>query len=338
MTLLALDIGGANLKAADGRGYAAARYFPLWQRPERLAQALSEMLAAAPPHRALAATMTGELADCFTTKAEGVAAIVAALNEAAHGREVWIYLTDGRFVAPAEAIANPLLAAASNWHALALFAGRHAPRGCGLLIDIGTTTSDIVPLVDGAPRAVGRTDPQRLVAGELVYTGVERSPLCAIVRDLPWRGERCPVAQELFATAWDAHLVLGNLPEEPDRRQTADGRPATRSCARDRLARAICADRTTFDEADALAAAHEVAEAQRRSIAAAAGKVVARLPSPPRTVVVSGRGEFLARRVAEGLQPGVEIVSLSKLLGEELSRCATAHALAALAREALPPL
>jgi probable H4MPT-linked C1 transfer pathway protein len=337
LTLLALDIGGANLKAADGRGYAAARYFPLWQHPEKLAQALSEMLAAAPPHRALAATMTGELADCFATKAEGVAAIVTALREAADGRDVWIYLTDGRFVAAAEAIANPLLAAASNWHALARYAGRHAPRGMGLLIDIGTTTSDIIPLVDGEPRAVGRTDPQRLVAGELVYTGVERSPLCAIVRDLPWRGERCPVAQELFATAWDAYLVLGDLPEEPDRENTADARPATRSCARDRLARAICADRTTFDEADALAAAREVAEAQRKDVAEAIRKVVARLPSPPHAVVVSGRGEFLARRVAEGLRPGVEIVSLSELLGEELSRCATAHALAVLSCEALQP-
>ena len=78
--LLALDIGGANLKAADGREFAAMRYFPLWQRPEKLADALAELLAAAPEHNVIVATMTGELADCFTTKAEGVAAIVAALT------------------------------------------------------------------------------------------------------------------------------------------------------------------------------------------------------------------------------------------------------------------
>lgn len=332
--LLALDIGGANLKAADGRGFAAARYFPLWQRPEGLAAALAALLAAAPPHETIVATMTGELADCFATKAEGVTAIVAALEVAAAGRAIWIYLTDGRFVPPSAALAEPLLAAASNWHALARYAGRYAPRGAALLLDIGTTTCDIVPLVDGAPVAVGRTDPERLAAGELVYTGVERSPLCAILRDLPWRGRRCPVAQELFAAAWDAYLMLGELPEEPDRRHTADGRPATRSCARDRLARAICADRTMFDEADALAAAREVAAAQRRSVADAARKVIERLREPPRAAIVSGRGEFLARRVAEELRPPVEIVSLSRRLGKEPSRSATAHALAVLGSEA----
>src|SRR5688500_4555437 len=171
LMLLALDIGGANLKAADGRGFADVRYFPLWRQPEGLAAALAALLAAAPSHNVVVATMTGELADCYATKVKGVAAIVAALREAAAGRDAWVYLTDGRFVPPSEARAHPLLAAAANWHALARFAGRFARRGAALLFDIGSTTCDIVPLFDGAPVATGRTDPERLAAGELVYTG-----------------------------------------------------------------------------------------------------------------------------------------------------------------------
>ena len=61
---------------------------------------------------------------------------------------------------PCVAIESPLLAAASNWHALARFAGRYVPRGTGLLVDIGSTTCDIIPLVDGEPASGGRTDPE----------------------------------------------------------------------------------------------------------------------------------------------------------------------------------
>ena len=164
-----------------------------------------------------------------------------------------IYLTDGRFVPPAAAIAEPLLVAASNWHALATFAGRFAHRRSpAMLLDIGSTTTDLIPLVDGRPSTVGRTDPQRLASGELVYTGIERSPISR--RVCAARGAaNCPVAKELFATTWDAYLLLGELPEEPLSLHTADGRPATRACAADRLARMILADRTMFDDADALA-------------------------------------------------------------------------------------
>ncbi|HVW36381.1 MAG TPA: hydantoinase/oxoprolinase family protein, partial [Pirellulales bacterium] len=133
MRLLALDIGGANLKAADGLGYAASQYFPLWQKPGELSAALAGLIAAAPQADRFVATMTGELADCFATKAEGVSAILAALVAAAEPRELLVYLTDGSFVAPKYAGERPLLAAASNWHALASFAGRFAPQGPSLL-------------------------------------------------------------------------------------------------------------------------------------------------------------------------------------------------------------
>ncbi len=333
MRRLAFDIGGANLKASDGLDFCTTRPFPLWRRPTELAGALTSLAAEAPPADRWIATMTGELADCFATKAEGVRAIVEALAQAAEGRDVSIYLTDGRFVPPAVAIAQPLRAAAANWHALARFAVRYAPGDCGLLVDIGSTTTDIIPLVAGQPAALGQTDPERLVSGELVYTGVERSPVCALAAELPWAGRTCPTAQEVFATTWDVYLTLEDLPEEPASLHTADGRPATRACALDRLARQICADRTLFGPADAQAAARSVAQRQRQQIARALEAVLRRLPRPPRTVILSGHGEFLARRVIESVGLGADVVSLHAILGSEISRSATAYALAMLARE-----
>ena len=200
-------------------------------------------------------------------------------------------------------------------------------------IDLGSTTCDIIPLVDGVPAATGQTDPDRLLSGELVYTGVERSPICAILKTVSWRGHTCPVAQEVFATALDAYLMLGELPEMPTDLHTADRRPATRAAARDRLARMICADRSMFDEDDARAMSAAVVVAQMQQITEAIGKVVSRLPGPPGTVIISGRGEFLLRRAIQSLQLPAAVVSLTSQLGADISRCATAHALAVLAKE-----
>jgi probable H4MPT-linked C1 transfer pathway protein len=332
---LGLDIGGANLKAADGLRFAVSRPFPLWQRPGELANELADLLAASPAAERLAVTITGELADCFATKAEGVAAICQAVVEAASGRDVRVYGVDGEFVSPEQAIAQPLTVAAANWHALARFAGRIAPSGRALLVDVGSTTTDLILLEDGRPAARGQTDPDRLVSGELVYTGVQRTPVCALSPALPWGERVCPVAAELFATTWDAYLMLGDAPEEPDNRQTADGRPATREFARDRLARMICADRTLFSEHDAERAAAAITAAQLSKLGIAVRQAVGRAGSPT-TVIVAGQGEFLARRLVQKLGWPAAVISLSERLGPRVSQCAPAHAVAVLARELSP--
>src|SRR5688572_17748327 len=98
MHCLAFDIGGAQIKAADGCGYAASDPFALWQKPELLAAKLKEIIALAPASEILAVTMTGELADCFTTRTEGVRFILEAVESVAGSRRVIVYLTDGTFV------------------------------------------------------------------------------------------------------------------------------------------------------------------------------------------------------------------------------------------------
>jgi probable H4MPT-linked C1 transfer pathway protein len=330
--ILALDVGGANLKASDGAAYHASRYFPLWRNPQGLAEALRALIAEAPPSRTIVATMTGELADCFATKREGVAAIVEAVVAAADGREVQIYLTDGTFALPEDAKRRHLEAAASNWHATASLVARQIVPSAGVLVDVGSTTTDLIPMVGGRVAAAGRTDPERLATGELVYTGVVRSPICAVTPTLPWRGRVCGVAQELFATTLDAYLLLGLLPEDEADRNTADGRPATRVAAHDRLARCLCADREMFDERDARVAAAVVQQAQIRRIAEAFTRVTQAMAEPPRTIVVAGQGEFLARAALRHAGWVGPIVSPADEFGPIASQVAPAFALARLAQ------
>ena len=334
MKWLALDIGGANIKAADGNRFSYSQPFQLWKHTVQLVEALRAVIALAPGADHLAVTMTGELADCFVTRKEGVEYIIRAVTTAADGRHTRVYLTDGRLVAPSVALREPLLAAAANWHALARFAGKQASAGPALLVDVGSTTTDIIPLFEGQPKTQGKSDPGRLCAGELVYTGVERSPVCAVLSSFGWRGADCPLAHEVFATTWDAYLTLGDLPEEPHHTNTANGRPATRAEALNRLARCLCADRDAFTSTEADQMAQAVSRAQQDLISRALSQVLSRMDAAPQTVVISGQGEFLARRVLQRCGLTAPEISLSRLLGAELSRCATAHSLAVLAREA----
>ncbi len=326
---IGLDIGGANLKAVHPCGQSALLPFPLWQKPDRLAAALDDLLCRLPPAEELAVTMTGELCDCFESKRQGVASILAAVESVARGRAVHVWLTDGRLVDLATVRRQPLLAAAGNWLALATWAGRLAPSGPALLLDTGSTTSDIIPLVDGRPIPVGRTDPDRLRSGELVYTGATRTPLCALLGSAG--------AAELFATTLDVYLVLGDWPEQPNRSDTADGRPATRACAQARLARMFCADLESSTAGERLELAQRIAGRQTRLLAEAIRRVAARLPGLPRTVIVAGSGSFLAERAwREAGETEERLIRLAEELGADRSVAACAYALAVLAAERLP--
>jgi (4-(4-[2-(gamma-L-glutamylamino)ethyl]phenoxymethyl)furan-2-yl)methanamine synthase len=322
-SVLGLDIGGANLKAAHTNGTARLHPFELWKTPNDLPDTTRDLLKIMPRSDLLAVTMTGELCDCFENKRQGVPAILDAAKLAAGDTPIRVWTISGSFKELEEAKADFLSTAAANWLALAFYAGRLAPRGSALLIDIGSTTTDIVPLLDGRPIPRGRTDPERLACRELVYTGIRRTPVCALLG-----GDG---AAEFFATTQDVYLLLGEMPSDANDRRTADGRPATVEAAHARLARMICADSETCLPQVTMNLAQEVADRQQTLLRNAVTQVSAQLPSLPRTIVISGSGEFLARQ----LVTDVEIISLAEKLNPDLSSAACAYAVAVLAQEML---
>src|SRR3954467_6828013 len=240
---LAVDIGGANTKAARRHGTSlrtVSRPFEVWRDREALAAVLRSVAAEAGQADAVAITMTAELSDAFRTKREGVAFVLGAAEDALADRPLSVLTTAGELVSMEAARARPRDVAAANWVATALaVAGAHPDA---LLIDIGSTTADIVLIAGGRIAATGRNDLERLLAGELVYTGVLRTNLAAIAPRVPVRGGWCPVSSEYFAISADVHLVLGHLPAEAYTCPTPDRRPASVEFARERVARLVCAD------------------------------------------------------------------------------------------------
>jgi probable H4MPT-linked C1 transfer pathway protein len=275
----------------------------------------------------MAITMTAELADCFATKREGVAFVLDAFRMAFPKIDPWVYGVDGRFRSAAAARQQPLEVAAANWMASATLMARNFRDA--LLVDVGSTTADVIPIVAGRVAARGRTDPARLRSGELVYTGALRTPVCAIVRSVPLYGRQCRVAAEHFAVAADVHLWLGRIEEGDYTCETPDGRGRSRPEAGARLARVVCADLEMLGDDEITTIAEHVAQAQVRRIAGGIRQVMRHLgPACPSVAVLAGQGTFLARAAAE--KAGLIARDMASTVGFAAARAAPAAAVAYL--------
>jgi probable H4MPT-linked C1 transfer pathway protein len=301
--ILGWDIGGVNTKATRLTLQPAAGTlslciaYELQRNPSALGPTLrsaARQLGGAEDDLH-AITMTAELSQAFRSKREGVGFILEALEATFPSDRLHVYTVAGKFVSPHDARRQPLEVAASNWSATAHWVATLAPT-C-ILIDIGTTTTDLIPIVNGEVSAQGRTDLERLGTGELVYTGVVRTPVEAVTRQVLLRGRPTGLASEAFAVMGDVFLWQGTLRCEDYTFPTPDGRPATRTFAGERLARSVCADREMLDEDDIDEIAEVLSHAQQERISEALRRIRLRYPQIE-VAIVTGLGAFLGMDVA----------------------------------------
>ncbi|MEX0696471.1 MAG: hydantoinase/oxoprolinase family protein [Dongiaceae bacterium] len=333
------DLGGAHLKVAQaeaGGRLVAALQLPctLWLGIEHLDRALAEAGRCLRPTRRHAVTMTGELTDLFAGRAEGVRRLVEAMARAFPDAELGIYAGEAGFLTPAEAVARPRLVASANWHAAARFAA--ARFGTALFVDVGSTTTDIVPVAGGRVRAVSTGDDERLAAEELVYSGATRTPVMALADSVPFAGRHQRLMAELFATAADVHRLTGALPDDADQLPTADGRGKTAEGSARRLARMLGCDLEDADMAAWRGLARHLAERQRRLLQDAMERVLSRsVFADDAPLVGAGIGRFLlpelARRLHRPYADFADLVAGDPEVREWAARCAPAAAVAALA-------
>jgi len=332
------DIGGAHLKVAQaeaGGRLVMALQVPcrLWLGMAELTNALKNVRDRLLPSNRHGVTMTGELTDLFADRAEGVARLSEAMEQAFGGADLKIYAGPQGFLPPSKAAANWRAVASANWHASArLVAARHRSA---LFIDAGSTTTDIVPVRNGHVDAVGYTDNERLVSDELVYSGATRTPVMAIADRVPFEGQSQRLMAEHFATTADVYRLTGELPDDADQLPTADGRGKTAEDSARRLARVLGRDLDSapMDAWRRLAA--YLAERQRQSLHAAIDRVLSRGGLDDAPIVGAGIGRFLVRALAA--RWGRRYADFADLIDgdfqtrEWAARCAPAAATAILA-------
>jgi probable H4MPT-linked C1 transfer pathway protein len=278
--------------------------------------------------------MTGELADTFTSRPEGVERLAALAAEALADAPVLVYAGPAGLVPSSDARKHAAEIASANWHVCAGLVAQTC--GDALFVDLGSTTTDVVPLVGGTIAARSYTDAQRLAAGELVYTGLVRGFVMATANRAPLAGAWTTLVNENFASMADVHRILGSLPDGTDLMATTDGREKTVAASRARLARMVGADAADLDDGAPLGLARWFAEAQLRAIHDAALLVVsAAALSDDAPVVGAGIGAAVVADLARRLnRPFVAFDSLIDAAPEAragAAQCAPAAALALVA-------
>ncbi len=305
-----IDIGGANLKIASEQN-CLSRPFELWRRADELASFMVENLRSYEPFEGLAVTMTGELADCFKSRRHGVEFICDIVELCCMGKHVVYYQTSGSFVGVGNAKRDWRLTAASNWHATAKWLADTYPD-C-IVIDMGSTTTDIIPVANGEVIAVGKTDFERLRSQELVYNGVARTPVPAILSSARIDGVTVGLATERFATVQDVLLWLDKTPEQEHDCNTADGRPLTKRDAKRRLAKMICLDQDEVEDELITDLAIQIFDSQLQRVGSAIREISKRTQIGK--FVIIGEGAWFAKQAAKQAVPRSEITDLSASSG-----------------------
>lgn len=323
MTIVAgLDVGGAHLKVAlveNGKPIAARQFVcPLWRGLGHLDKALNEARELTIRASAAAVTMTGELSDLFETRQEGVRTLVDRIT-AEYGTDTRFWMGHVLFGDAETAKANFPDVGSTNFLATATLAGRRL-RAQGsspnaLLVDIGSTTTDIVPIINAEPAPRGLTDPDRLVSGELVYTGLTRTAVMAVANRAPFSGAWQGLAREYLATMADVRRILDTLPEGADAHDTADGRGKSQALSIARFARMFCREAADARLPSWQQAAQYVEELQLRSIHDGCAQVLSGIDpdNRPGIVIATGLGASLASEVARRLH--LPSQSFSELAG-----------------------
>ncbi|MEM3733302.1 MAG: hydantoinase/oxoprolinase family protein [Candidatus Bathyarchaeia archaeon] len=341
--VLGLDVGGANIKAAYIKTEnkilkntkVLTEYFPIWKKgKENLEKPLIKLRREFPNIDLLTLTMTAELSDVYFSKREGVSHILNIIENVFSNVNVKVLNVKGELLTIEEARKKPLEVAAANWFATGWLTSKLA-RDC-IVVDVGSTTTSIIPVLNGKVAAKGKNDLEKLMLGELVYTGILRTNVATIVSKVPVKGELTSVSSEFFAQSGDVHLILGNIKPNDYTVDTPDGRGVSLNEASARLARVVCADLEllTFNEVKAIA--EYVYEAQIQQIVDGLKKIIEYFPilkfKPAYTAGLGGK--ILAWKALE--KTGFKIIKdLSKIVGATEAKAAPAFSLAFMGVEFL---
>ncbi|WP_456484295.1 hydantoinase/oxoprolinase family protein [Methanopyrus kandleri] len=319
MKALGLDVGGAHTDAAlvryDEKGGKVMVlgtdrvYLPMWKKKKRLKKTIKRIVHKFKPD-VVGLTMTGELADAFNTRREGVEYIVRTVTSACHA-PVYVVTSDGSTVPPEEALRRWREVASANWRATAEVLA-HVRPGSYLLVDLGSTTLDLIPIIRGEVAAEGRTDLERMKNGELAYLGALRTPIPFLLREVEIDGEPVPISYEYFSIVADALLLLGEIDPEDYTPETPDGRgKSPEECAR-RLARTVCSDPEELGW-------ESVMDLAKAAVRALLGQLLKHIELKLQehgldTVVAAGAGDFLVEMACKRI--GVEVELFDEIFGK----------------------
>lgn len=323
MVILGIDIGGANTKITEleEKYYKIHHiYFPMWKKHKKLTELLRVYNSG--NVEKVGIVMTAELVDAYRSKREGVEDILNSVERAFPDKDIYVFDVDGNFLEIDVAKKKYIKVSASNWTATAYFVIKDICDNC-ILVDMGSTTTDIIPIKDGEILAE-ETDLKRLMNNQLVYVGALRTPLSFLTNTVVFRGFKTNVSSEYFSITGDVNLILNKINPEDYTCDTPDGVPVDRKSCMRRVARVLCSDLEEVNEEEILDISLQFYRKLLNMVRSNLDRVSERYEI--RDVVITGLGEGILKEALEGYS----IISVGERYGKEVSLSTPSFAVAKL--------
>lgn len=233
---LGVDIGGAHLKLV-GTNIKKKVIFvsylkcPIWEDINNLRLHLTSLKAKIDINYVICCiTMTAELCDCFENRNSGVKKIFSICKESGLN----FFFFSNSFCAPTKKLCTSSVSS-MNWLAPAVFLKEKIKNA--ILIDFGSTTTDITIIQNYHLSNLGYTDFDRLKNSELVYTGIVRTPIFSISKSLLIEGMKLTIIPEQFSNMADIYRIRDSLPKNVDLFSTMDKKDKSKISSLKRVSR-----------------------------------------------------------------------------------------------------
>jgi len=263
---ICIDIGGANIKIFDGS--YQSYYFPFWKKKDEFYGFLKGLNL---KPDVLGVTITAECADCFNDKKEGINFVLDTLEQV-FNCEIFVLSNNLNFklLSIDEARKFPYNVCGANFLASGFYFAEKEKNG--VLIDIGSTTTDIIPVKNG--KIYSKTsDIERLQSNNLVYTGVLRTNVTSIVDYVYIDEKKTEISSEFFSITADVYRVLGDITEKDYSCETPDGKGKSIDECKRRLARIVCCDTNELSNENIISIAAQIKKAQIKKIIKSVNKL-----------------------------------------------------------------
>jgi len=235
-TYVGLDIGGAHVKAVGIDQYKKINFIfyekcPLWKDFVLLEKTLYKLLKYLDSRKAtFGITITAELSDCFVNRTNGAKLIYKLCKKL--GIKFYFFSSKNKNF---EKKINFSDICSMNWLATGEYIKDKINEA--VVIDFGSTTTDIIIIKN--QRIVNRhfSDFDRINNCELIYTGCTRTPLFAIAKKIVVNSNEYNLIPELFSTTADLYRVNKLLNKNLDLFDSADNRSKSKLNSLKRISR-----------------------------------------------------------------------------------------------------
>ena len=175
-----------------------------------------------------------------------------------------------------------------NWHATATFISNFFPN-C-ILVDIGSTTTDVIPIKNKEIISKGVSDYQRLKSNELVYLGVLRTPIQSVEK-------KKNLINENFANLSDVYRVLNKIPHAVDLLPTLDNKTKNKHDSARRIARIFGKDYKKKHFLKWKKTAYQIEDEHLKILKSVIKKIEKKNFIKKVPVIGAGIGEFLVKKI-----------------------------------------